>query len=154
MSEGPIRPKFLADHMLGSLARWLRMMGYDTRYDKQLDDKDIAKAAREESRFILTRDQELSKEPGAFLVESDELEAQLKAVGEKFGLKADEAMIRCSACNGDLADLPKEAAKAEVPEGAWTANDKFWKCTKCGKVYWKGTHWRGITERLKKLNLA
>jgi len=154
VTEGPSRPKFIADHMLGSLARWLRMMGYDTRYDKTLDDPQIAQAGREESRFVLTRDQELAKEPGSFLVESDDLETQLKAVSEKFGLKFDESMIRCSACNGDLANLPKEQAKAEVPEGAWTSNEKFWKCTKCGKVYWKGTHWRGIMERLKKLNLA
>ncbi len=154
MSEGQVRPKFIADHMLGSLARWLRMMGYDTRYEKQLDDKGIAKVARDEGRFILTRDQELSKEPSAFLVESEDLEAQLKAVGEKFGLRFDESLIRCSACNGDLAELSKEAAKPDVPEGAWASNDKFWKCTNCGKVYWKGTHWRGINERLRKLNLA
>lgn len=154
MTDGAVRPKFIADHMLGSTARWLRMMGYDTRYEKILDDAAIAKVAREEGRFILTRDAELAKEPTALLVEPDDLDGELKVVGEKFGLKFDESMIRCSACNGDLADLPKDQAKADVPEGAWTGNDKFWKCTKCGKVYWKGTHWRGIMERLRKLNLA
>jgi len=154
VTESVSGQRFVADHMLGSLARWLRMMGYDTVYDKKLDDPDIAALARTESRFILTRDKELAKEPGAFLIEKDDLDEQLMAVAGKFGLKFRDDMIRCSSCNGDLADLPKEDAKASVPEGALNSNDRFWKCTKCGKVYWKGSHWNGIIARLKKLNLA
>jgi uncharacterized protein with PIN domain len=147
-------PRFVADHMLGSLARWLRMIGYDTVYDKGLDDKGLSELARAENRFLLTRDKELAKEPGAFLLEQDDLDSQLKATGAKFGLKYNENLIRCSACNGDLLQLPKEEAKAVVPEGAYAGNDKFWKCSKCGKVFWKGSHWLGIMDRLKKLSLT
>lgn len=154
MNDSISKPKFVADHMLGSLARWLRMIGYDTVYDKNMDDKQIASLARSENRFVLTRDRELSKEPGAMMVESDDLDTQLKAVADKFGLKFQDDLIRCSACNGDLQDLPKEEAKPHVPEGAFNVNERFWKCSKCGKVYWKGTHWLGIMDRLKKLNLA
>lgn len=154
MTPPVTNPKFMADHMLGSLARWLRMMGYDTAYEKGLDDARIAAVAKEQGRFVLTRDKELAKTPGAFLVEPDDLDEQLKAVGLKYGLKFDETNIRCSACNGDLMDLPKEQAKAEVPDGAYAANDKFWRCAKCRKVYWKGTHWHGIMDRLRKLGLA
>lgn len=154
MTEPVAVPKFVADHMLGSLARWLRMMGYDTVYDKALDDPAIADLARKENRFVLTRDRELAKEPGAMFVESDELEAQLKAVSGKYGLKFHDNLIRCSTCNGELADLPKDQAKGSVPEGALAANEKFWKCTRCGKVYWKGTHWRGIMERFQRLSLT
>lgn len=154
MTETVTTPRFVADHMLGSLARWLRMMGYDTVYDKQLDDKQLVELARGESRFLLTRDKELSKEPGALLLELDDLDSQLKATGEKFGLKYNEELIRCSSCNGELVPLPKEDAKAVVPEGAFAGNDKFWKCSKCGKVFWRGSHWKGIMDRLKKLNLA
>ncbi len=154
MTEPQVKPRFVADHMLGSLAKWLRMIGYDTVYDKSLDDKAIAAAARADSRFILTRDKELAKEPGAMLVEDDLLDGQLSAVRAKFGLSFDESAIRCTACNGELAELPKEQAKESVPEGAFAANDKFWKCAGCGKVYWRGSHWLGIMERLKKLSLA
>ena len=154
MSDEAVRPKFIANHMLGSLARWLRIMGYDTVYDKTKDDPAIAKIAREESRFVLTRDKELAKEPGALLLADDDLELQLKATSEKFGLKFSEGLIRCSACNGDLVDLPKDSAKGQIPEGAFENNDKFWKCSKCGKIFWKGSHWLGIMDRLKKLNLA
>lgn len=154
MTEALSTPKFIADHMLGSLARWLRMMGYDTVYDKTMDDSTIAATARSEGRFILTRDKELAKEPSTMLIESDDLEGQLGAVAGKFGLRMNDDMIRCSICNSLLADLPKDQAKALVPDGAFASNEKFWKCEKCNKVYWKGTHWLGITGRLKKLNLA
>ena len=154
MNDQSPAPKFIADHMLGSLARWLRMMGYDTTYDQALDDPDIAKLARAEGRFVLTRDKELSKEPGSFLIEVDDLDGQLKSVAEKFGLKFHDDLIRCSACNGELVDLSKDQAKDQVPEGALTSNEKFWRCSRCGKIYWKGTHWRGIMDRLKKLGLA
>lgn len=154
MSPPTGSPRFIADHMLGSLARWLRMMGYDTVYDRTLDDPGIAKLARDEGRFILTRDKELSKEPGATLLENEDLDTQLKAVATRYGLKFNEDVIRCSTCNGELVDLPKEEAKGKVPDGAFQMNEKFWKCTKCQKIYWKGTHWEGISARLKKLNLA
>jgi len=154
VTEGASGPKFVADHMLGSLARWLRIMGYDTVYDKNMDDVAIAQLARAENRFILTRDRELAKEAGALLIEEENLDSQLKAVSTRYGLKKNDNMIRCSVCNGELVDLPKEQAKALVPEGAFNNNDQFWKCSKCAKVYWKGTHWHGITERLQKLNLT
>ncbi|MGD9962278.1 MAG: Mut7-C RNAse domain-containing protein [Thermoplasmata archaeon] len=154
MTDAQTKPRFVADHMLGSLAKWLRMIGYDTIYDKNLDDKAIAASARAESRFVLTRDKELAKEPGSLFVEDDDLDKQLASVKAKFGLMFDESAIRCTACNGELLELPKEQAKESVPEGAFVANEKFWKCAGCGKVYWRGSHWLGIMERLKKLNLA
>ena len=154
MTEGGGSPRFIADHMLGSLARWLRIMGYDTVYDKSLDDPGIANLARAESRFILTRDRELAREPGALMIEADDLDLQLKAITEKYGLKFHDDLIRCSACNGELADLEKAQAKEFAPEGAFENNEKFWKCSKCGKVYWKGTHWHGIMDRFRRLSLV
>ncbi|MBU1158312.1 MAG: Mut7-C RNAse domain-containing protein [Candidatus Thermoplasmatota archaeon] len=154
MSEDVPKPTFAVDQMLGSLAKWLRMLGYDTIYDKTMDDKQIAAAARADNRFVLTRDKELSKEPGAMLIETEDLEAQLTVVREKFGLKFSEDTIRCTQCNGELVSLPKEEANGSVPEGAFASNDKFWKCGGCGKVYWRGSHWLGIMERFRKLNLA
>jgi uncharacterized protein with PIN domain len=154
VTEGGGTPRFVADHMLGSLARWLRIMGYDTVYDKSLDDPGIANLARAESRFILTRDRELAKEPGALMIEADDLDLQLKAIAEKYGLKFHDNLFRCSACNGELAALDKAQAKDSVPEGAFENNEKFWKCSKCGKVYWKGTHWHGIMDRFRRLSLV
>jgi hypothetical protein len=154
MNPDAIIPRFVADHMLGSLARWLRMLGYDTLYDKGIDDVEIASTARSENRFILTRDKELAKEPGALFLDQDDLEGQLKAVAERFGLRYDEDKIRCSACNGELAPVSKEEASGKVPQGALENNERFWRCSRCQKLYWRGSHWKGIMERFKRLNLA
>jgi uncharacterized protein with PIN domain len=148
------RPKFVADCMLGSLARWLRMLGYDAVYAKDLEDDAIAELAEKENRHILTRDRTLAKRAGALMIMEDDLDSQLKAVHGRFALSLDEGAIRCSACNGPLAVIPKEDAAGTVPEGALESNEVFWKCAACGKVYWKGTHWLGIMDRLEKLNLA
>lgn len=154
MSDEPVAPRFVADHMLGSLARWLRIMGYDTVYDKKMADAEIVALARREDRFVLTRDKELAREPGSYFVEADDLDAQLTAIVQKYGLRMNDDLVRCSLCNGDLVGLPKEEAKDNVPEGAFVSNDRFWKCARCGKIYWKGTHWRGIMERFRRLSLA
>ncbi len=154
MMEENVPPRFIVDHMLGSLARWLRMMGYDTVYDKSLDDAAIAKTAQAEGRTILTRDKALSESPGGFLLDAVDLDNQLKAIAQKFGLRFHDDLIRCSTCNGELVELPKEEAKGKVPDGAHAANEKFWRCSRCGKIYWKGSHWLGINERLRKLGLA
>lgn len=148
------RPRFIADGMLGSLAKWLRMLGYDTEYAKDLDDDSIAKLAAREGRHILTRDRALASQPGAMMVEGDDIDSQLRAVNNRYSLELDEGAIRCSACNGALVDLPREEAAGVVPKGALENNDVFWKCATCGKAYWRGTHWLGIMDRLRKLNLA
>ena len=148
------RPRFAADSMLGSLARWLRMLGYDTTYGKDLDDGALAQLASAEQRRILTRDRELSKKPGAIFVEPDDLESQLKLVNEECKLSFEEGAIRCSTCNGGLAEVAKDEVKDRVPGGALASNDRFWKCDDCGKIYWRGSHWLGILERFRKLNLA
>ena len=148
------RPRFVADSMLGSLARWLRMLGYDTAYEKDMDDGALIRLASEENRRILTRDKELAKEPNAIFVEPDDLEAQLKLVGEVGGLSFSEEFIRCSTCNGELKSVSKNEIGDRVPEGALANNDRFWICSACGKIYWQGSHWLGIRERFRKLNLA
>ena len=151
---GQDRPRFVADSMLGSLARWLRMLGCDTVYKKDLEDGELARLASAEKRIVLTRDKDLAKEPGAILIESDDLDSQLKLVSEKCRLSFDEELIRCSTCNGELEEIPKETAKERVPEGAFENNDRFWKCSDCQKVFWHGSHWKGIEKRFRDLNLV
>ncbi|UCE80604.1 MAG: Mut7-C RNAse domain-containing protein [Methanobacteriota archaeon] len=154
MTAAEERTRFAADSMLGSLARWLRMLGYDTAYQKDLDDGALVQLARDEKRRILTRDRLLSKQPDSIYIESDDLDSQLRLVNEACELVFDEAEIRCSACNGDLAEVAKGEIEDQVPKGAFDSNDRFWKCADCGKIYWRGSHWLGILERFRKLNLA
>jgi uncharacterized protein len=146
-------PKFAADEMLGSLARWLRMMGYDTSYERDRKDSAVLQRAKKDMRILLTRDWELSQRAGdmGLYIESDDLDGQLRQVIEKFHLEITVAMDRCTACNGDLEKVPKETVVNLVPKGTYEANEEFYRCRSCGKLYWKGSHWNKITQRLNGL---
>jgi uncharacterized protein with PIN domain len=145
------RPRFSVDEMLGSLARWLRIMGYDTIYHRDQSDTEIVNTASEEGRFLLTRDKELAFRAGdeGVFIEDDDVTAQLRQVSKLLGLTLDESMTRCTLCNGELETLSPQDAEELVPEGALENNDEFFRCVECGKVYWKGTHWIDIRARLK-----
>jgi uncharacterized protein len=148
-------PKFAIDEMLGSLARWLRIMGYDTTYMKAQGDNEILRSSEEEGRVLLTRDEELAARgaPSSLYILSDDLDQQLRQVANAFGLVADENLVRCTVCNGELGLVPKEQLTEEVPKGALDSHQEFFKCKSCGKVYWKGSHWHNIRKRIESLNL-
>jgi len=146
-------PKFAADEMLGSLARWLRIMGYDTSYERDRADQEVLKAAVQEGRVLLTRDVELADRaaPGSLLIKSLDLDDQLRQVVGVYGLPVHEEMTRCTVCNGELRAIAKEEARGKVPDGSLDSHDEFFTCTRCGKMYWKGAHWRNIRKRLSEL---
>jgi uncharacterized protein with PIN domain len=148
------RPKFSVDEMLGSLARWLRIMGYDTIYHRDQSDTEIVNTAWEEGRFLLTRDKELAFRAGdeGLFIEDDDVVGQLKQVSKLLGLTLDESLTRCTMCNGELETLSPKEAEELVPEGALKNNDEFFRCMGCGKVYWKGTHWVDIRARLESVD--
>lgn len=151
MSE---RPRFAADEMLGSLARWLRLMGYNTTYAKDVEDSKILEIAMEENRYLLTRDKELSQRIGeqGLYVECDVLDEQLRQVSARFQLEPDPDRARCTVCNGELRTVTKQEAVGHVPEGALENNPIFYVCTGCGKYYWRGSHWKNITKRLEEVS--
>ena len=146
------RPRFLADEMLGSLARWLRIMGYDTEYVKDLDDTSILKEARAECRILLTRDRQLAERAGegGLLVLSDDLEEQMAQVAERYRLRFDEPMTRCALCNGELVLVPRQEVAGKVQARVLEANEEFFVCKSCGQIYWKGSHWGRIVRQLER----
>ncbi len=146
--------KLLCDHMLGSLARWLRFMGYDTAYPRAMKDRDLMEKARGEGRILVTRDKELAaRYPGAVCVESDILEDQIREIAEILPLRVLDPLSRCSICNSDIVPVPAESVRHVVPAGVLDRHDEFWRCPTCGKVYWQGTHWDKMIERLNSLDL-
>lgn len=145
-------PRFLADEMLGSLARWLRIMGYDTTYARDVTDGEVLSRARMEGRFILTRDHQLAERAGeqGLLVESDALEDQLVQVSRELGLSSEVGFTRCSICNGALRDAtPEEGSRA--PPRVRDSQERLFICLECGQLYWKGSHWSKIVERLERV---
>ncbi|MHC1679663.1 MAG: Mut7-C RNAse domain-containing protein [Methanomassiliicoccales archaeon] len=145
-------PSFLLDGMLGSLARWLRIMGYDSEYLRDEEDSSLLSILGD--RFLLTRDRQLAHRAGhrGYYLESDDLDVQLSTVVERFDLRLDLERSRCTACNGPLDRVPKDQVKEKVEEGTWNEHQEFWMCRECGKVYWHGAHWKNIRDRLDRIS--
>jgi uncharacterized protein with PIN domain len=153
--------RFIADMMLGRLARWLRLYGYDTLYGVEDDDK-ILRIARDEGRIILTRDAGLAERARrlgvkVILLSSNSFEEQVKEL-KRFGVEFRElfpANARCPKCNGPIVRVPKEKVKGKVPESVYERYDEFYVCKNCGQIYWPGRQWREmlkIDRRLRENN--
>ena len=143
--------------MLGKLTRWLRMLGYDTKYTADLDDKTLLELARVEGRVLLTRDVELcrlatGRQLNNFLVEGKSGAERLAALSKAFGikLKLDPNTSRCPKCNTRIKSINKNLILQSVPSATARFFEEFWKCPECGKIYWQGAHWRKIIETLEK----
>jgi len=142
-------PRFLVDTMLGRLATWLRLLGYDAAYFRGPDTELVARARRE-SRILLTRDSRLPggrRLPPHLLVQSDRVGPQLAEVVAAFGLDLRRpAERRCPRCNQPLLSRERAAVADRVPEYVWSHQEAFWGCPGCGRIYWAGSHRRRIDE--------
>ena len=146
-------PAFLADSMLGTLAKWLRILGYDTSYDVRLDDNQLVRLARAEGRVLLTRDTGFLQRGGLQLVfiESQVLEEQLAQVIQACDLRTDNPFTRCPVCNAELEAVPKYEAWGQVPPYVFQTQEQFSLCPQCNQFYWRGTHWQHMRDRLDTL---
>jgi uncharacterized protein with PIN domain len=146
-------PRLLVDAMLGRLARWLRLMGYDTLYWREGSDAALAERARVEGRLLLTRDHQLAgrRDVKALLVTTETLDEQLAEVHAALGGRP-RPFTRCPECNAPLEELAHEAARGLVPTYVWQTQSVFRRCAGCRRVYWKGTHWPGMAARLEGTN--
>lgn len=146
--------RFLTDVMLGTLTRYLRMMGHDTAYADEIDDGErdavVVATARSEDRTVVTRDRALADDAedaggadGAVLLRSRDVAEQLRELHDATGIALElDAPGRCSACNGALEQTD------DRPEHAPDDVDRVWRCRDCGKHYWRGSHWDDVADRL------
>jgi uncharacterized protein with PIN domain len=148
-------PKFIADVMLGRLARWMRFLGFDTLYYSNISDSRLIRVAREQDRFILTRDTRLIKIKGVeyyLLIKANDSFEQLLEVKEALKLKQFNPLSRCVKCNGPLTRiLDKSKIKDSIPEYVFLNFNVFLKCSDCGKIYWEGTHPKKFREKLSEV---
>ncbi|HIE39638.1 MAG TPA: hypothetical protein EYP77_11345 [Anaerolineae bacterium] len=153
MGESSLR--LLADGMLGRLARWLRLLGYDTAYENDADDLRLARRARAEGRVLLTRDRELAARRGlhTLLLESEVLEEQIRQVREALGPPPDLALSRCSLCNLSLEPATHEEVADRVPPYVLRTQERFRTCPGCGRVYWGGTHLERMRQQMEEFAL-
>lgn len=146
--------RFLADAMVGRLAKWLRVLGYDTLYHRDGDDEVLLATAAAEGRVLLTRDTRLpraSLPAGSLLIRSDRVEDQIREVLQAYDLRPAAPGTRCLRCNTPLAPLPREAAAGRVPDFVLTRHAAFRTCPACRRVYWPGTHRTRMAEVLARL---
>jgi len=143
--------KFLADDMVGKLARLLRLAGYDTEYVSGVEDSVVVAKAGAEGRTLLTRDRKIPKEwhiNNVLVIDSPDPRAQFAQVVRTLKLDLDaQAFTRCLLCNGVLETVRKEDHRDAIPPYVYQTKDEFHRCTGCGKLYWMGTHY----ERLRKI---
>ena len=143
---------------MGKLARWLRIMGYDTLFFNNGSDSRMIATALAEERVLLTRDTQIMKRGvvtrgllKAILIESDISELQMRQVIETLNLGCHfKPFTLCLECNQPLEARSKEQVKELVPPYVFQTQSQYMACPACRRIYWRGTHWQAMTERLQK----
>jgi uncharacterized protein with PIN domain len=156
-TAGPA-PRFLADRMLGRLAKWLRILGYDTAYLPQLSPAGVMREGRRQSRVVLTRDTRLLRQkdaPPFVFVRSDHFREQLKQLADTLHLDPLHALFtRCVACNQALEGVAKGEVRDRVPEYVWQTQNGFRRCPQCHRLYWGATHRDHVLAELPKVGVG
>lgn len=141
----PLRiTRFVADVHLGTLARYLRLLGFDTTWRNDLTDAEIIHTAAAEQRIVLTRDRGILRNgrvTHGYWLRTEEPMAQLEEVVRALDLgRSLHPYTRCLECNGTLESISAEEARRHVPDGVHRAFRTFSRCTRCRRIYWRGSH--------------
>lgn len=153
LRERPLRRiAFIADVHLGKLARLLRLLGFDTLHSNDYRDEELVATAAREGRILLTRDRDLLKHNavthGYWLRSTKPLE-QAREVVWRFDLAAlVEPFQRCLVCNGLLAPVEKKEVLSQIPHKVALWQEEYFICQRCKKVYWRGTHYPRLEEKI------
>lgn len=153
------RTKFVTDAMLGSLARKLRALGFDATYYKSGDDAGLLGAAEREERIVLTSDRDLasrgvSKGVAVVLVSGRTDGARVSAMARgcrAMGVRIVRGAPLCSVCGGELEALKRRGVTGKVPPSVEERHRLFYRCYACGKLYWRGSHWKKLRSLARRL---
>jgi uncharacterized protein len=149
------RPRFVADVMLGRLAKWLRIAGFDVLYSNRFTDEELVAVSRRESRILLSRDTRLlvRKAVDRFIfLENENIHEQIRQVIATARITCLPGVLtRCLSCNEVLQDARQEEVRDKVPPFVYETQTQFKTCPKCCKIYWAGTHRQSVLRTLNKL---
>ena len=131
--------------MLGRLAKWLRVLGYDVAYDSRVEDRGLVEVARRQGRTILTCDRRLVQRRDArdhILIRSQELRSQIRQVLEERGLRIrkDRLFRRCIKCNRATRPVSRPSVRLDVPPYVYRTRRRFTRCPRCRRIFWRATH--------------
>ncbi|MBD3189449.1 MAG: hypothetical protein GF308_02345 [Candidatus Heimdallarchaeota archaeon] len=155
------RKKFVVDQMHRRLAHWLRILGYDTVFNRDFVDQDFITIAKEEGRILITRDESLAiraRKLGIKVItaiKGKTIEERLVKLAEKTDISLripEDELLRCTKCNSEIKAIEREKIADRLLPGTKDYHDKFWVCTndECQQIFWKGSHWSQIKESLEK----
>ena len=153
LDPSPDQPRFVADVMLGRLAKWLRIAGFDVLYSNRFSDDELVALSRAEGRILLSRDTRLlvRKVVRRFVfLESDQIQDQIRQVFQATRTASLPALLtRCLLCNEMLDLIPRAEIREAVPRYVFENQRQFKICPRCGKIYWAGTHRQSVTPSLR-----
>jgi uncharacterized protein len=141
---------FAAEKTLGKLAKWLRILGFDTIYDPDIINP------TESGRILLTRTKRIRDKyttDKLIFIESDRPFKQLQEVVKALGIVNEDlkTFTRCIRCNTEIRAIDKNSIRSVVPDYVWESQDSFKACIECKRIYWQGSHTKRSMELIKKL---
>lgn len=149
--------KFVADGMLGSVTRWLRILGYDVKYSDNYTDNELLEITEKENRILLTKDSELFQRAKKhnlkiLFIKGKNILEKIVEVADRYHirLEIDPSISRCPTCGSQIRQIKKSELYGKIPEGTYKHYSRFWNCVNCNKVYWRGSHWKKINKCLEK----
>ena len=147
--------RFIVDCMLGKLAKWLKILGFDALFFSKIEDDELLTIARKEGRILLTKDTGLiqqAKDVETLFLESEKWQNQVQQVLEHFSLREKvNPHTRCIDCNVVLKNLPKKNAKNLVSAFVFDKADSFALCPNCSRVFWRGTHFKDMEAKIQEI---
>jgi len=158
LSSNEARAKFIVDANAGKLARWLKMLGYDTLFYNDIDDDELVAIGLKERRLIITKDTQImlrrvvsSGKVKALLVTQDDPKAQFRQLVDTLKLNREKQFTRCLECNVLLVHRGKDEVAGLVPPYVFQTQTQYYQCPECQRVYWRATHWQHMTQELNTL---
>ena len=155
IGETPLA-RFAVDVNVGRLAKWLRVMGYDSLFIPDVDDGELLRVARDQGRTVLTRDRYILErrivttgQVTVILITSDDFREQIRQIAQTMELDLQNGFSLCIVCNKRLMTVPREQVRDRVPSFVFDTQRQFHECPQCGKLYWRGTHWRNMRSELE-----
>jgi uncharacterized protein with PIN domain len=147
--------RFVCDGHLGRLTRDLRLLGFDVAYDQNANDQQLLRIMQAEDRALLTRDRRLLMHAivrSGYCPRSQNPNEQTIEVIRRFDLLASIApFTRCIRCNGSLQNVPKTDVVEKLEPLTKIYYQQFRRCTRCGQIYWSGSHFTKLQKRLEQI---
>jgi uncharacterized protein with PIN domain len=147
--------RFAAERTLGKLAKWLRLLGFDTIFEGQNSGDTFAKSLQSD-RILLTRTRAVQAQYGTWqhlFIQSDHVRNQIQQVIDELGIVFQDIrpFSRCLSCNVNITAIEKDAIFGQVPDYVWETHDIFHTCPECKRIYWPGSHTGHSMKRIEGL---